>query len=83
MKLNLKEVIGLIIWLYKVVRQIIKVDGTNLPDTQKHRYVKDRIMPYIRKKGWDFNGDDVDRIINGLVWFVKKVVMSINKKKGV
>jgi hypothetical protein len=79
MKLNWKEIIELIIWLFKVVKQIIKADAYVMSNKYKHSYVKERIMPYIKNKGWSFTGDDVDKIINGLVWFIKKVWES-NKK---
>lgn len=80
MKLNWNEIISLLIWLYGIVKEIIKANSFNIPNTQKHDYVKTKIMPCIKKKGWDFNGDDVDKIINGLVWFIKKIIRSKKKQ---
>lgn len=78
-KINWQEAINLIIWIYKVVKEIIRAESYNVPSNQKHDYVKAKIMPLIKERGWSFTGDDVDKIINGVVWFIKKIVKSKNK----
>lgn len=81
MKLKWGQIVSLIVWAYKVFMKIIKTDTSGVNDLEKHGAVKAMIMPYVNKKGWDFNGSDIDRIINGFVWFIKTLLRVKRKKK--
>jgi len=74
MKLKLSQFINLFLWLFSVLRRIFAVEKLNITGEQKHSYVKNYIMPLIKKRGLRFTGDDVDRVINGLIWFLNKFV---------
>lgn len=84
------HIFSLLLWLYKIVKEIIKIDnksygkfeydleksGISVADERRHQVVKDIIVPYVKKKRWGLTHDDVDSIITGLVWFIKKIVKS-------
>jgi len=79
------EIIALLIGLVRIWRKIVAVNNISVSNYDKHQAVKAMIMPYVKKKGWDFTGDDVDRIINELVWVIKKIIRSkppANKSRG-
>jgi hypothetical protein len=79
MKIRWDKVISLIIGLYKIVRMILKAEKLNMPSKTKHLQVRQALRPYLKKRGWSFADEDIDRVINFVVWFIKKV---IKIKKG-
>jgi enterochelin esterase-like enzyme len=71
MKLTADKTIGLLLAGYKIYREIRKQEKVVSHPKAKHEAVKEALMPYLNKK-YAFSGDDVDKIINGIIWFIKK-----------
>lgn len=74
MKFRITQIFNMLIWLFSVVRRILAAEKLSIPGAEKHQYVKAYIMPVIRKRELGFSSDDVDRIINGLIWFLNRLV---------
>jgi hypothetical protein len=71
-KLTVDKTVGLLLCAYKIYREIRKQEKLNKPQKSKHAAVSEAILPYLERYG--FGEGDVDRIINGLIWFIKKFV---------
>jgi hypothetical protein len=72
MKLTVDKTIGLLLCGYKIYREIRKQEKLSKPPKAKHVAANQAVLPYLEK--YDFGEADVDRIINGLIWFIKKFV---------
>lgn len=72
MRLTADKTIGLLLCGYKIYREIRSQGKLPKSDKARHEAVREAILPYLSKYG--FKGEDVDKIIHGLIWFIKKFV---------
>lgn len=72
MKINFQGIIGIAWGVYKIYREIVRLEKTTKANTVKHKEVKNFARPVLSKIG--FKDADIDRLINDLIYYIKIIV---------
>jgi len=85
MKINWLTLVGLVKDLYFIIRGILSQEATDNNGEVKHANIRTLIRDLLMKREWwalkdsagakagKFTNDDIDKVIHGVVWCIKKI----------
>lgn len=81
MKLNWTMILGLGLDLFKIIKRIFLEEKSDNNGITKLANVRTFVRDLLKRRGWwrgagdngAFSDSDIDKVVNGVVWFIKKV----------